>query len=165
MQLAKSLCPRALAALLQATRAIQKMQGNVVPTDAEDRHDPEQHDEELVKVQVLWSYMSGLCFTHNRSNFVLSTDSKKRYALMQDTAAELLRNISLLLVMMLSDNAKPVLDDMQSTAVILHDNALLVTKSNALKQTGIVPAGLSVIYALDHRYTGSLCIYPLISCA
>lgn len=43
---------------------------------------------------------------------------------MQDTAAQLLREISLLLAMMLS--AKSVLDDMQSTAVILHDKALLV---------------------------------------
>lgn len=79
---------------------------------------------------------------------------------MQDTAAQLLREISLLLAMMLSANS--VLDDMQSTAVILHANALLVitpmpsASANAFVRSKILSRQISCgLYghAKDSMYT------------
>ena len=45
---------------------------------------------------------------------------------LQDEAAELLRSIALLCAVLLSNDAKAVMDDLWETAVLLHDNALLV---------------------------------------
>ncbi len=51
---------------------------------------------------------------------------KRDIMCLQDLAAELLCNISVLAIVMLSEDSKRALQDLQETAGILHDNALLV---------------------------------------
>lgn len=62
---------------------------------------------------------------------LLNEERHNEWFCSQDLAAELLCNISMLAAVMLSEDAKRALQDLQETAGILHDNALLVRSSLA----------------------------------